>query len=90
MPEQVMTRADMLEETKQMPGTSSSKRADPDGLDSVSNVSVATPNSRSQCSDAVSYRSHISQTTTQSTRDKLAAIQVELDAERAKRIEAEK
>ena len=81
-------RLEMLEETKQMP----SKKADSDGLDSVSRVSVATPHSRSQCSDAVSYRSSVSQTTTQttqSTRDKLALVEAELAAERAKRVDAE-
>ena len=94
MPDVASSKHGQMEETKQMPDAvsraSRARGGDSDGLDSVSKVSVTTPNTMSMRSDEVSYVSMNSKTTTQSTRNKLLEIQAALDAERARRQEAEK
>lgn len=86
-----------MEETKQMQQdaysnskASKARGIDSDGLDSVSKVSVTTPHTMSVRTDEVSYVSMNSKTTTQSTRIKLLEVQAQLDAERARRQEAER
>ena len=92
MPEVTSTiSSHQIEETKQLqvPSSKAEHQNDSDGLDSVSKVSVNTPHTMSRRSDEISYMSMNSKTTTQSTKIKLLEIQAQLEAERAKRMEAE-
>lgn len=68
--------ASYQEETK----SRASRVADSDGLDSVSQVSVLTPKSRSSVAgsrmgDSVSYQSMKSKSTTVSTKEKMASLE---------------
>lgn len=70
-----------------------SRARDPDGLDSVSQVSVQTPKSHltdnSHVGDSVTYVSCRTKTTTVSTKQKLEALEAQLLQEQQRRAEAE-
>ena len=80
------------EETKSY---ASSVARDSDGLDSVSQVSVQTPKSRtvgnsSRHGDSVSYTSQLTTSTTVSTKKKMQDLERQLNEEREMRIQMEK